>query len=334
MEGALAGLVDHRLARRRVERGDDVVAGLAADQDAAHRPGGRRCASTARRARAWPAARRRDRAGGPRGCGSRACPPRRAAPSAAAAGPDRGAAAARRRCRALSPKPPGSRKSRCMSMMTRAVRPISTAMARVLPEARWRSCLAPSDKSRKLFAIFMPRNTASAQHSAGLRRTPQVDGEVDAMLCVSGRLRRRVSAAVKTSPGSREAHVSTFRASAARSRDAAPGGSVARSRATASREAVASGDATRRAGELKAPPAAVATRCRRRRRRAAGSTRKPFGRVPSARRTVPIASGAGTPAMKAPKAAFGSAQTSTAIAPAARVARSIPGRRGGPPGSA
>ena len=47
----------------------------------------------------------------------------------------------------------------------------------------------------------------------------------------------------------------------------------------------------------------------------AGSQRNPFGRVPSASSTVPIESGAGTPAMKSPNAAFGSAQTSTAIAP-------------------
>ena len=39
VERALAGLVDHRLAVERIELGDDVVAGLAADQDAAHRPG-------------------------------------------------------------------------------------------------------------------------------------------------------------------------------------------------------------------------------------------------------------------------------------------------------
>jgi hypothetical protein len=39
VERALARLVHHRLARLRVERGHDVVADLAADQDAAHRPG-------------------------------------------------------------------------------------------------------------------------------------------------------------------------------------------------------------------------------------------------------------------------------------------------------
>jgi len=39
VEGALARLVDHRLARDRIELLDEVVAGLAADQDAAHGPG-------------------------------------------------------------------------------------------------------------------------------------------------------------------------------------------------------------------------------------------------------------------------------------------------------
>src|SRR5580704_2646446 len=37
VESALAGLVDDRLARRGIELGNDVVAGLAAHQDAAHR---------------------------------------------------------------------------------------------------------------------------------------------------------------------------------------------------------------------------------------------------------------------------------------------------------
>ena len=37
VEGALARLVDDRLAGRRIEFGNDVVAGLAAHQDAAHR---------------------------------------------------------------------------------------------------------------------------------------------------------------------------------------------------------------------------------------------------------------------------------------------------------
>src|SRR5216683_6757420 len=36
VEGTLAGLVDDRLARRGIELGNDVVAGLAAHQDAAH----------------------------------------------------------------------------------------------------------------------------------------------------------------------------------------------------------------------------------------------------------------------------------------------------------
>ena len=39
VECALARLVDHDLAGARIQRGNDVVAGLAADQDAAHRAG-------------------------------------------------------------------------------------------------------------------------------------------------------------------------------------------------------------------------------------------------------------------------------------------------------
>ena len=37
VEGSLARLVDHRLQRQRIQFRDDVVPGLAADQDAAHR---------------------------------------------------------------------------------------------------------------------------------------------------------------------------------------------------------------------------------------------------------------------------------------------------------
>ena len=43
------------------------------------------------------------------------------------------------------------------------------------------------------------------------------------------------------------------------------------------------------------------------------STRKPFGAVPSASRRVPIPSGSGMAATKAPKAAGGRAQTSVSI---------------------
>ena len=39
VERALAGLVDHRLAGDRIELGDDVVPGLAANEDAPHRTG-------------------------------------------------------------------------------------------------------------------------------------------------------------------------------------------------------------------------------------------------------------------------------------------------------
>ena len=55
VEGALAGLVDDRLARRGRELVDDVVAELAADQDAALGPGSADAALEACRAPAWPA---------------------------------------------------------------------------------------------------------------------------------------------------------------------------------------------------------------------------------------------------------------------------------------
>ena len=119
VERALAGLVDHRLAGGGGEFGDDVVAGLAAHQDAAHRAGIADAAGELAARAALPAAGRKGRADGLRGYGSPASRPR-------------GRRAARRlsaRWRraawltslpSMAPKPPGSRKSRCMSMMSSA----------------------------------------------------------------------------------------------------------------------------------------------------------------------------------------------------------------------
>ena len=69
VERALAGLVDDRLAVDGGEFGDDVVAGLAAHQDAAHRAG---IADAGGELAARPLGRRRGRRGrddGLRGCG-------------------------------------------------------------------------------------------------------------------------------------------------------------------------------------------------------------------------------------------------------------------------
>ena len=76
VERALARLVDHDLAVERIQFGNDVVAGLAANENAPHRPGIADAQATARRARPWPAARPIDRADGPRGCERPACRPR------------------------------------------------------------------------------------------------------------------------------------------------------------------------------------------------------------------------------------------------------------------
>ena len=68
IERALARLVDHRLAGERIKLGNDVVAGLAADQDAAHRAAG---ADAVFRIAALDLVRRRigqDPADGLRGC--------------------------------------------------------------------------------------------------------------------------------------------------------------------------------------------------------------------------------------------------------------------------
>ena len=69
VERALAGLVDDRLARDRIELRNDVVARLAPHQNAAHRAPARRCATQDRRARPCAAARRRDPDDGLRACG-------------------------------------------------------------------------------------------------------------------------------------------------------------------------------------------------------------------------------------------------------------------------
>ena len=140
VERALARLVDHGLAGERIELGNDVVAGLAADQDAPHRAGIADAQATARRARPWPAARRTDRADGLRGCGRPACrrraprpaPPRSASPRARAGETS---------LPSVSPKPPGSRKSRCMSMMTkRGRRPVERDRLRLRGD---RACSGP-----------------------------------------------------------------------------------------------------------------------------------------------------------------------------------------------
>src|SRR5690606_15910488 len=96
MEHALAGLVDDPLACQRTEGCNDLIAGLAAQSDRSGRCGSRvwmichpcRRASASRRSTV----------------GTMACNVLTSLPSAA-------------------PKPPGSRKSRCMSMITSAVRP-------------------------------------------------------------------------------------------------------------------------------------------------------------------------------------------------------------------
>lgn len=68
---------------------------------------------------------------------------------------------------------------------------------------------------------------------------------------------------------------------------------------------------------------------------ASASTRKPCTVVPSASFSVPIDSGAGTPATKRPKPSADIAQVSTSMAlPVPAATRNRPGRRGGPPGSA
>ena len=69
VEGALAGLVDDRLAGRGLELVDDVVAVLAAHEDAAHRPGIADAGLEAAAQLLRLAAGRRGRGGGPRACG-------------------------------------------------------------------------------------------------------------------------------------------------------------------------------------------------------------------------------------------------------------------------
>ena len=120
VEGALAGLVEDHLAGRGRERVDDVVARLAADEDAALRPRGCRCRA---RAAAGELGRRAVAEVGPvalaRVDDEHARRPGRG---------EHGLRPARRPARAAttslpssSPKPPGSRKSRWRSMITSAV---------------------------------------------------------------------------------------------------------------------------------------------------------------------------------------------------------------------
>ena len=104
--GASSGTMSRRL-RRRPARGPSVRR--------------RRCAASGRRGPAWPAGSRPGPGRAPPACGRPAA--RARAPAPAAAG-----TAARWRCSGVTslpsdaPKPPGSTKSRCMSMTTSAVR--------------------------------------------------------------------------------------------------------------------------------------------------------------------------------------------------------------------
>src|SRR6516165_2825818 len=127
VEGALARLVDHRLAGSRIKLRDDVVAGLAAYENAAHRARGadaqRRIATldfdrrSIGEVRSMPfSGVNHEHIGSARGHEDIA----------------HGPTAALRRETSLpsaAPKPPGSKKSRCISMMMSAVRPVSTVTA-------------------------------------------------------------------------------------------------------------------------------------------------------------------------------------------------------------
>src|SRR6266446_4897998 len=89
-KGAVPRFVDDRLARQRIKFGDDVVPGLAAYQDPAHRAGvadtgGKPAPRLLRRRQVGKIGRRNSETSLP----------------------------------STAPKPPGSRKSRCMSMITR-----------------------------------------------------------------------------------------------------------------------------------------------------------------------------------------------------------------------
>src|SRR6516162_477382 len=123
----LARLIDYRLARQRVEFGDDVVPGLAAHQDAAHRArvadaGGQPAASFLRRRQVGEVgtmtlARVDD--GQPRG----------ARPLEQGSDWRDGARNSDTSLPSAAPNPPGSRKSRCISMMTKLARARSSSNA-------------------------------------------------------------------------------------------------------------------------------------------------------------------------------------------------------------
>ena len=119
-ERALARLVDDGLARDAAPARGRCRAPARREPGCAPSGPARRCAASARRARPWRAARRRDRDDGLRACGRPACRGARAASSSARHGAT-AAASSDTSLPSVSPKPPGSRKSRCMSMMTSAV---------------------------------------------------------------------------------------------------------------------------------------------------------------------------------------------------------------------
>ena len=126
VERALARLVDHDLAVERIQLGNDVVAGLAANENAPHRPG---IADAQRRRAALDLGRRRIRQIGQMalaGVHDQHAGARAASSTAAIGFTAR--ASWPTSLPSVSPKPPGSMKSRCMSMMRSAVAAQSSAI--------------------------------------------------------------------------------------------------------------------------------------------------------------------------------------------------------------
>ena len=166
VERALARLVDHRLVRQRIKLGNDVVAGLAADQDAAHRAAGADavvdgsprstlCGGASDISGRWPSR-----------VWMTSMPKSRAAASSFAGRARRLPGAATRHCPSASPNPPGSRKSRCMSMMIRAALSRSTDKRSArLPRSRG-ACATPAavtkravqDQGHQVRRKVMPNN--------------------------------------------------------------------------------------------------------------------------------------------------------------------------------
>ena len=193
--------------------------GSPAHQDAAHRPGVADAQASGCRGCAWPAGSPTGRRGAPRACAPPARRPR-ARPAAPPARAGTMASSSATSLPSVSPKPPGSMKSRCMSMMTSAVR---AELERRRRKGRRRRCvMRPAAAGRVAWSpppMWAPSTWRSAvaarrlEHDAPLAHHDDAVGQLQQLVEVFADQQHR--AALRRAPARCAAWIS---ATAAKSR--------------------------------------------------------------------------------------------------------------------